>query len=102
MVAPFDPRFGMAWARLRRTPGRPERPQVAAEQALTPLQALEGYTTGAAATVSEGHVSGRIAPGYRADLTGFAADPVDTDADELVGLPVLMTVVAGRVVFQAR
>ena len=72
------------------------------EQALTPVQALEGYTTGAAATISEDDRSGRIKPGYRADLAGFAADPVETDADALVDLPVLMTVVDGRVVYQAR
>ena len=45
MVAPFDPRIGMAWARLRRAPGRLEMPPRAANQALTPLQTLEGYTT---------------------------------------------------------
>jgi predicted amidohydrolase YtcJ len=102
MVAPFDPRLGMAWARLRRTPGRLEMPPRAGDQALTALQTLEGYTTGAAATISEENVSGRIKPGYRADLTGFAADPVDTDADALLELPVLMTIVDGRVVYEAR
>jgi predicted amidohydrolase YtcJ len=100
-VAPFDPRIGMAWARLRRVPGGVEMPPRVGAEALTPLQALAGYTTGAAATISEGDVSGRIKPGYRADLTGFAADPVDTDADALVDLPVLMTVVAGRITYQA-
>jgi predicted amidohydrolase YtcJ len=102
MVAPFDPRLGMAWARLRRTPGRLEMPPRAGDQALTALQTLEGYTTGAAATISEDDVSGRIKPGYRADFTGFAADPVDTDGDALLDVPVLMTIVDGRVVHEAR
>jgi len=102
MVAPFDPRLGMAWARLRRTPGRLEMPPRAGDQALTALQTLQGYTTGAAAAISEDDVSGRIKPGYRADLTGFAADPVDADADDLIGLPVLMTIVDGRIVHEAR
>jgi predicted amidohydrolase YtcJ len=92
----------MAWARLRRTPGRLEMPPRAGDQALTALQTLEGYTTGAAVTISEDDMSGRIKPGYRADLTGFAADPVDTDADDLLDLPVLMTIVDGRVVYEAR
>jgi predicted amidohydrolase YtcJ len=52
--------------------------------------------------VSEETVSGRIKPGYRADLTGFAADPVATDADALLDLPILMTIVDGRVVHEAR
>jgi hypothetical protein len=99
MVAPFDPRLGMAWARLRRTPGHLEMPPRAGYQALTALQALEGYTTGAAMAVSEGTVAGRVKPGYRADLTGFAADPVAADADALVNLPVLMTLVDGRITY---
>lgn len=102
MVAPFDPRLGMAWARLRRAPGRLEMPPRAGDQALTALQALEGYTTGAAAAVSEDDLSGRIAPGYRADLTGFAADPVDRDADALVELPIVMTIVGGRITHESR
>jgi predicted amidohydrolase YtcJ len=102
MVAPFDPRIGMAWARLRRAPGHFEMPPRVSKQALTALQTLEGYTIGAARTVSEEAASGRIKPGYRADLTGFAADPVETDADDLLDLPILMTIVAGRVVHEAR
>jgi hypothetical protein len=102
MVAPFDPRLGMAWARLRRSPGRLEMPPRAGDQALTALQALEGYTTGAAAAVSESDRSGRIKPGYRADLTGFAADPVDTDANALVDLPIVMTIVDGCITYEAR
>ena len=101
MVAPFDPRIGMAWARLRRTPGRLEMPPRAGDQALTALQTLQGYTTGAAMAISEEDVSGRVKPGYRADLTGFAADPVETDADALPDLAVLMTIVDGRVVHDA-
>jgi predicted amidohydrolase YtcJ len=75
-------------------------PPRAGDQALTALQTLEGYTIGSAATISEDDVSGRIKPGYRADLTGFAADPVETEADDLVDLPVLMTIVDGRIVHE--
>jgi hypothetical protein len=101
MVAPFDPRLGMAWARLRRRPGHPERPAIGPEQCLSALDALHGYTTEAARTVSEEHRSGQITPGYRADLTAFAADPIDCDADTLIDLPVLMTIVDGQVVYCA-
>jgi predicted amidohydrolase YtcJ len=89
----------MAWARLRRHPGRDHAP-FEPEQRLTGLQALEGYTTGAAAVVGEQDAGGRIAPGLRADLTAFASDPVDTPADDLVDVPVRLTVVGGRVVFR--
>lgn len=101
MVATEDPRVGMAWAQLRRPGGAPEWPPVTPDEALTPLQVLEGYTTAAAYTVGEEAVSGRIAPGYRADLTAFGADPVDSDGDALPGLPVLLTVVDGQVVHRA-
>jgi predicted amidohydrolase YtcJ len=99
-VAGLDPREGMAWARLRRTPGDDGfvfEPQ----QCLSGLQALHGYTTMPAAAVGESLSSGRISPGLRADLTIFAEDPVDCDPDDLVDLPVLMTIVDGRVVWTA-
>ncbi|HET7093976.1 MAG TPA: amidohydrolase family protein, partial [Thermomicrobiales bacterium] len=101
MVATYDPRIGMAFARQRRPAHAPEWPPMLPEQALTGVQTLEGYTTHAARTISEEAVSGRIAPGFRADLTAFAADPVDVAPDDLPELPVLLTVVDGEIVFQA-
>ncbi|HYO29200.1 MAG TPA: amidohydrolase [Thermomicrobiales bacterium] len=98
MVATEDPRIGMAWARLRRPGGAPEWEPVTPGEALTPLQVLEGYTTAAAFTVGEEAFSGRIAPGFRADLTAFAGDPVACAADALPGLPVLLTMVDGEIV----
>jgi predicted amidohydrolase YtcJ len=43
---------------------------------------------------------GRLIPGYGADVTVMADDPVDVGGDELVSLPVLLTVVDGEVVFR--
>ncbi len=100
-VAQYDPRIGLAWARLRRTPGDPGAPVFEPEQVLSGLEALGGYTAEAARVAGEAAVAGTIAPGCRADFTGFAADVVDTPADELPDLPVLLTVVAGRVVHEA-
>jgi predicted amidohydrolase YtcJ len=99
-VARFDPRRGMAWCRLRREPGRRDAMPIGADQALTGLETLHGYTTGPARLVGEGDVSGRIREGYRADLTAFAEDPVDVEADDLLALPVTATIVDGRVVFR--
>lgn len=100
-VASADPRLGLAWARLRRPPGRPDLLPFEPEEALTGEQALAGYTTAAAAVIGEQQRAGRIAPGLRADLTAFAEDPVDLPADELPDLPVALTVVDGRVVHRA-
>ncbi|MCX4525577.1 MULTISPECIES: amidohydrolase [unclassified Streptomyces] len=69
----------------------------AAGRALTGLMALEGMTSHAALAAGEERVAGRIAPGYRADLTAFALDPVDTPPDELAEAPVRLTVSGGRI-----
>jgi predicted amidohydrolase YtcJ len=100
-VARFDPRRGMAWARLRREPGDRDGQPYGGEQVLTPLEALAGYTSAAAFTVGEEHLNGRIAPGYRADLTATVLDPLETPADELLDVPVMLTVVDGEIVHRA-
>ncbi len=100
-VAQNDPRIGMAWARLRRQPGAPARRTFEPEQRLSGLEALEGYTTGAAATVGEAALGGRIAPGLRADLTILAEDPVLVAPDDLPDVPVRMTMVDGEIVYSA-
>jgi predicted amidohydrolase YtcJ len=96
-VARFDPRLGMGWCRLRREPGHPERGSYGPGQALTGLETLLGYTRNPARLIGEAALNGCIREGYRADLTGFAEDPVDIDADDLVGLPVTLCVVDGTV-----
>jgi hypothetical protein len=98
-VARFDPREGLACTRLRRPPGERSRAPYD-DQALDALAALEGYTTGAAFAGGDEHRLGRIRPGFCADLTVFAEDPVACDADDLPALPVVLTVVDGEIVFR--
>jgi predicted amidohydrolase YtcJ len=81
----------MAAAQLRRPDLGPVRP----DQALTVLQALHGYTIAPALAASAGHLNSRIAPGYRADLTAFAASPLHTPAADLPGIPITLTTVDG-------
>ena len=97
-VARYDPREGMAAVRLRRPPGYPDRAPYD-DQAIDGLAALEGYTSAAALTGGDGDRLGRLAPGYAADITVMAQDPVDTAPDALVALPVVATVVDGEIVF---
>ncbi|QXJ24399.1 amidohydrolase [Actinomadura graeca] len=97
----YDPRVIMAGAVLRRPAGRPDRRPVGGDQALTPAQALAGYTAWAAYGAGEEHLAGRIREGLRADLTVFGGDPLATPPDELPDLPVTMTVLGGRVVHRA-
>jgi predicted amidohydrolase YtcJ len=101
-VAHFDPRAGMAWARLRRPPGDRDRAPIDAGQVLTAEQALHGYTTNAWRAVGEQAHAGRVAVGNRADLTAFDADPVECPADDLPDLPVQLAVVAGEPVHRQR
>ncbi len=100
-VARYDPRRGMGWARLRRAPGDPGQLPYLAGQALTGLEALHGYTTAPSRVIGEAHLSGMVRAGYRGDLTAFAEDPVDLDADRLLELPVVLTVVDGEICHRA-
>lgn len=97
MVADYDPRVGMAWAQLRRAPGRPDHVPFLPQQALDGEATLRGYTTAPAAVAGDEAVYGRLRVGLRADITAFAADPCEVDPDELPQMPVELTVVEGEI-----
>ncbi len=95
-VASHDPRVGMAWARGRSRPGA-RGAVFEPEERLTGEEALLGYTRWPA--LARGHDDrGVLRIGAVGDLTLWAEDPVAVTADDLVELPVLATVVDGRVV----
>ncbi|GAB2547544.1 amidohydrolase [Leucobacter ruminantium] len=99
-VAQYDPRIGMAWARGRHTPGDPSAHVFEPEQRLTGEEALLAYTLWPAQ--ARGHADrGRIVAGAVADLTVWAADPVEATPDELISVPIVLTVVDGRIVHEA-
>lgn len=100
-IAPYDPRAILADAQLRRPHGQLETAPIVPEQGLTALMAVEGYTTHAAEAAGLERVAGRIAEGYRADLSCFGLDPLATAPDEFAESPVPLTVVAGTVVHRA-
>jgi predicted amidohydrolase YtcJ len=100
-VAPFDPRRVLADAQLRRPAGEPAVVPVQPHQGLTPLMALQGYTTQAAWAAGEAACSGRIAPGMRADLTALAVDPLQAPPDELADAPAVLTTVGGNIVHRS-
>ncbi|MFF2851608.1 amidohydrolase [Streptomyces sp. NPDC058001] len=92
-IAGYDARTVLATARVPRgaSPG----------PGLTGLMALEGLTSHAAVAAGESDVAGRIAPGYRADLTALTLDPVTASPDEVAEAPVRLTTVGGRVTHRA-
>ncbi|MGW5778391.1 amidohydrolase [Streptomyces sp. NPDC003863] len=100
-IAPFPPLGVMAGARHRRPSRDLGQAPHGPEQALTPLEALRGITTAAAYAAGEEHEAGRLAVGYRADLTALAADPLTTPSTDLPNVPIRLTTVSGRVTFRA-
>ncbi|MFJ2935710.1 amidohydrolase [Streptomyces sp. NPDC087219] len=100
-IAPFPPLGVMAGARHRRPSRDLGQAPHGPEQALTALEALRGMTTAAAYAAGEEHEAGRLAPGFRADLTVFADSPLTTASTDLPDLPVLLTVLDGRITHRA-
>ncbi|MDQ4215096.1 amidohydrolase [Microbacterium capsulatum] len=93
-VAPFDPWEIMADAQTRRPTAHPGTPAVGADQALTAVEALEGYTTHAHRAI--GSAGGALVPGAPADLIVLDTDPLTAAPEELLDARVLLTLVDGR------
>ncbi|MFD9244926.1 amidohydrolase [Streptomyces sp. NPDC059556] len=100
-IAPFPPLGVMAGARHRRPSRDLGQAPHGPEQALTALEALRGMTTAPAYAAGEEHEAGRLAPGFRGDLSVFGGNPLTTPATDLPDLPVLLTVLDGRITHRA-
>ena len=100
-IAPFAPLGVMAGARHRRPSRDLSQPPHGLAQALTPLQALQGLTVHPAWAAGEEGSAGRLAIGCHADLTVLADDPLRVPDEDLASLPVLLTVLGGRVTHRA-
>ncbi len=100
-IAPYPPLGVMAGARHRRPSRELDQPPHGPDQALTPAQALRGMTVAPAWAAGQEHDAGRLAVGYRADLTVFADDPLAVPDTDLAELPVTLTVLGGRVTHRA-
>lgn len=93
-VAPASVRAGLVAATTRRDMhGAVFHP----EEAVTTPEALEAYTHGAAYAIGRENRSGRLAPGFDADLVLVSVDP----RRDLEGMEVLRTIKAGRETFDA-
>ena len=96
-IADYDPRLIIADAQLRRPALQPDVMPVGPRQRLTALEALEGYTSHAAASIGCDD-SGRIRVGAPADFTVFSLDPLASDPDDFAASGVLATIVDGEIV----
>ena len=99
-VAPFDPRMGLFSAQRRRAHDVSDPGPVGTTRAMTGEQALAGYTINAARAVGAENERGHISVGAVADLVLWQEDPSKVSPEDIVDLPVLMTVARGKVVHQ--
>lgn len=71
------------------------------DQALTVYEALRAHTMGSAYAAHEEDVKGSLEVGKMADLVVWAEDPLTASGDRLWKIPMSMTIVGGRIVYQA-
>ena len=68
-------------------------------EAFTVREALDSYTSSGAQAGFEERLKGRIAPGMLADFAVLGGDPFETDPMMLKDIPVLMTYLDGKCVY---
>ena len=98
VVEDDNPLVGMYAAITRRTK---EGEVIAADQAITALEALYGYTMGGALASGDADVRGSITPGKWADVAVLSEDPLSVDPARLPEIRVEMTFLAGTKVYEA-
>jgi predicted amidohydrolase YtcJ len=94
-----DPRLGLHAAEARRPRG-----STAAwmpEERLDRVEALRGFTEGVAFAAFAEQRRGSLREGLDADLTVFGADVMEVGVEDLPSLPILATVVGGRIEYRA-
>lgn len=71
------------------------------EQRLSVAEAIAGFTSGAAYAAHRDDHLGKLAPGFRADLTVLRGDPMTVAPSELPKLEIHATMVDGELVYEA-
>jgi predicted amidohydrolase YtcJ len=102
-VAPLSPLLGIDAAVNRRTLDGKHPHGWFPEQKITVAEAIEAYTQTSAFAAFEDADRGSLQPGKLADLVALSRDILaETERDHLAETEVLMTVVAGKVVYEKR
>jgi predicted amidohydrolase YtcJ len=99
-VAPSDAVGILADAQLRRPHDDPDAVPINPGQALDAMDALRGFTTEPYRSI--GRTGGVLTAGATADITVLDRDPRSVTPEELGEAVVLLTIVGGRVVVDAR
>ena len=102
-VAPLDPLLGIDAAVHRRTlDGKHPRGWHAAQK-ISVAEAIEAYTMGSAYAAGRDKEMGSIEVGKLADVVVLSRDVLDKkEADRIAGTRVVLTLVGGKVVYEAR
>jgi predicted amidohydrolase YtcJ len=100
-VAPLDPLAGIDAAVNRRTLDGQHPGGWFPEQRITVGEAVRAYTLDAAYARFAEQRLGSISPGKLADLVVLSRDVLDAEAANIAQAKVVMTVMAGRVVYEA-
>jgi len=95
-VTPANPILNM-WIAVNRTSSSGRA--IGADQAITPLQALEAYTINAAYQFGMEEEAGSLEVGKLADFVVLDRNPLKIDPDEIKDVRVLATVLGGRVTY---
>jgi hypothetical protein len=101
-VAPLDPLLGVYAAVTRATLDGKHPGGWFPEERLSVEEALRAYTMGSAYAAFEEKEKGTIAPGKLADLAVLFDDLFSIPPEKIREARVLMTIVGGRVVYDAR
>lgn len=97
-VVPNSPLIGIYAAVTRRADtGR----IINAEERVSPIAALKMYTADAAHAAFEEGGKGSISPGKLADLAVLSRDPTQVEPEEIKDIRVEMTILGGKVVWEA-
>lgn len=94
-----DPLHGVH-AGVTRRPREGDDPNWQPEQRMTRLEAIRSFTTWAAYGAFEEEIAGSIEAGKRADLVLLDDDPFTCEEERIASIPVVMTIVAGEVVYR--
>jgi predicted amidohydrolase YtcJ len=95
-VAPYNPMLGL-YAALNRQKWEPDNP----DQRLTLEELLIGYTRDAAYAEFQEHQKGQLKAGYLADIVLLSEDIFKTKPEDIANVKPSLTMMDGRVVYEA-
>ena len=101
-VAPLNPMLSIYAAVTRRTLDGKNPNGWIPEQKISVEEAVRAYTVGSAYAEFQENEKGTISPGKLADLVILSGDIFKIDPNEIEKVKVVMTIMDGRVVYEAR